>query len=308
MSTLSSPRPSIASSRAHSPTPASSRRPSLDTLNTNVGGGGLSASSTPSTARAVSPGLHPRRNRAALRDYYNLKPSAAEGPNPRRSRSIPRHTDAGDLSSPSVVSTGTELDSPDFDPQRYVNHLLATSSLSTVLKAENTLVGDIRTLDSERKALVYDNYSKLIRAVETIGKMRRSMDDRGAPLTMTKTLGPAIAFVAETAGGLIQEGEQQRRRMNEAKAADRSSHEARRGQKETVKWVLGAPGRLEKLVREGKREDAEKDWEEVRGLLAKWEGVKGVEEVREACEKVMQEHTEETEGREEKETEQEEDP
>ena len=34
------------------------------------------------------------------------------------------------------------------------------------------------------------------------------MDERGAPLTMTKTLSPAIAFVAETAGGLIKEGEE----------------------------------------------------------------------------------------------------
>ncbi|PYH93778.1 hypothetical protein BO71DRAFT_245245 [Aspergillus ellipticus CBS 707.79] len=280
MSTLSSPRPSIASSRAHSPTPTSSHRPSLDTT-------GLSASPTPSTARAVSPSLHPRRNRAALRDYYNLKPSAAGDPTAgRRSRSVPRHTDAGDISSPSAVTTGTELDSPDFNPQRYVNHLLATSSLSTILKAENTLVGDIRTLDSERKALVYDNYSKLIRAVETIGKMRRSMDDRGAPLTMTKTLGPAIAFVAETAGGLIQEGEEQQRRMKEAKANDGS--ERRRSEKQTVQWVLSAPERLEKLLDEGKSAEAEKDWEDVRNLLDKWDGVKGVAEVRAACEKAME--------------------
>ncbi|KAF4200968.1 hypothetical protein CNMCM8927_002263 [Aspergillus lentulus] len=288
MSTLSSPRPSIASSRAHSPTPASSRRPSLDTLNTNVGGG-LSASSTPSTARAVSPSLHPRRNRTALRDYYNLRPSAADpsgnGSN-FRSRSIPRHTDAGDMSSPSsVVATGTELDSPDFDPQRYVTHLLATSSLATVLKAENTLVGDIKTLDSERKALVYDNYSKLIRAVETIGKMRRSMDERGAPLTMTKTLGPAIAFVAETATSLIQEGEEQQRRIREAKATDGTGRG--KAEKETVQWVLGASSRLEKLLSEGKEEEATNDWEQIRNLLDRWEGVKGVAEIRQACEKVM---------------------
>ncbi|RAL10800.1 uncharacterized protein BO97DRAFT_113006 [Aspergillus homomorphus CBS 101889] len=291
MSTLSSPRPSIASSRAHSPTPTSSHRPSLDTLNTNLGNGGLSASSTPSTARAVSPSLHLRRNRAALRDYYNLRPSDAAGAAGagRRSRSIPRQSEGGDAPAahnPSVVATGTELDSPDFDPQRYVNQLLATSSLSTVLKAENTLVGDIRTLDSERKALVYDNYSKLIRAVETIGKMRRSMDERGAPLTMTKTLGPAIAFVAETAGGLIQEGEEQQRRIREAKAEDGT--ERRKVERMTVQWVLGAPERLEKLVAEGKTAEAEKDWEEVRALLAKWEGVKGVAQVREACEKVME--------------------
>ncbi|KAL2865841.1 Vps51/Vps67-domain-containing protein [Aspergillus lucknowensis] len=286
MSTLSSPRPSIASSRAHSPTPASSRRPSLDALNTSIGGS-LSAASTPSTARAVSPSLHPRRNRAALRDYYNLKPTDAASN--ARSRSVPRHTDAGDLSNPSVVVTGTELDSPDFDPQRYVNNLLATNSLSTILKAENTLVGDIRTLDGERKALVYDNYSKLIRAVETIGKMRKSMDERGAPLTMTKTMGPAIAYVAETAGGLIQEGEELRRRTREANANAVEDSKAKAAERETVKWVLAAPKRLEELVADGEREEAEKDWSEVRRLLEKWQGVKGVAEVREACEKVMEE-------------------
>ncbi|KAJ5592549.1 hypothetical protein N7537_009453 [Penicillium hordei] len=286
MSTLSSPRPSIASSRAHSPGPASSR-PSLDASNTNVSGG-LSAASTPSTARALSPSLHLRRNRSALRDYYNLKPPGADtsaSRDPSRSRSVPRNTDAGDISDPTALGSGTELDSADFDPQRYVEHLLSSSSLSTVLKAENTLVGDIRTLDGERKALVYDNYSKLIRAVETIGKMRRSMDDRGAPLTMTKTLGPAIAFVAETAGGLIKEGEEQRRRMKEAKQEDEASTQKR--EKDTVRWVLAAPQRLEKLVAEDKQEDAEKDWKEIQHLLDAWGDVKGVAEIRGGCEKVM---------------------
>ncbi|CAG8373858.1 unnamed protein product [Penicillium salamii] len=284
MSTISSPRPSIASSRAHSPTPASSR-PSLDALNTSVSG--LSAASTPSTARALSPSLPPRRNRSALRDYYNLKPTALDpsaARDPSRSRSVPRNTDAGDISNPSALA-GTELDSADFDPHRYVEHLLSSSSLSTVLKAENTLVGDIRTLDGERKALVYDNYSKLIRAVETIGKMRRSMDERGAPLTMTKTLGPAIAFVAETAGGLIKEGEEQRKRMKEAKQNNGDS--SIKNEKDTVRWVLAAPQRLEGLLADEKREDAEKDWKEIQGLFDAWGSVKGVAEIREACEKVM---------------------
>ncbi|KAJ5520192.1 Vacuolar protein sorting-associated protein 51 [Penicillium fimorum] len=236
----------------------------------------------------LSSPLHLRRNRSALRDYYNLKPPGADTSASRdasRSRSIPRNTDAGELSDPTALASGTELDGADFDPQRYVEHLLSTSSLSTVLKAENTLVGDIRTLDGERKALVYDNYSKLIRAVETIGKMRRSMDDRGAPLTMTKTLGPAIAFVAETAGGLIKEGEEQRRRMKEAKLEDRDS--SLKNEKDTVRWVLAAPQRLEKLVAEDKQEDAEKDWKEIQHLLDTWGAVKGVAEIREACENVM---------------------
>lgn len=285
MSTLSSPRPSIASSRAHSPGPPSSR-PSLDALNTSVTGG-LSAASTPSTARAVSPNPNTgRRNRSALRDYYKLKPPGSDSPAGSRSPSVPRNTDAGDISNPSTLSTGTELDNADFDPQRYVDHLLSTSSLSTILKAENTLVGDIRTLDGERKALVYDNYSKLIRAVETIGKMRQSMDERGAPLTMTKTLGPAISFVAETAGGLIKEGEEHRRRIKQEQS-QRAAPTHNKNEKETVQWVLAAPQRLEKLLAEDNREDAVKDWDEVRKLLDAWGQVKGVAEIREACESIM---------------------
>lgn len=286
MSTISSPRPSIASSRAHSPAPVSSR-PSLDVLNNSVSGG-LSATSTPSTARALSPSVQPRRNRSALRDYYNLKPPGPDQAalrDPSRSPSVPRNTDAGEISNPSALASGTELDSADFDPHRYVENLLASSALSTVLKEENTLVGDIRTLDGERKALVYDNYSKLIRAVETIGKMRRSMDDRGMPLTMTKTLGPAITFVAETAGGLIKEGEEQRKRMEDTKK--NGGRKDIKSEKDTVRWVLAAPQRLERLLADEKREEAEKDWKEIQHLLDAWGEVKGVAEVREACEKTM---------------------
>ncbi|KAJ9218908.1 hypothetical protein DTO027B5_975 [Paecilomyces variotii] len=303
MSTISSPRPSIASSRAHSPTPSSSRRPSVEIPNASLGGH-LSTNSTSSTARGVSPSAPQRRNRAALRDYYNLKPPGpdAAGPGGFRSRSIPRTTDAGDISNTASVTPNTELDNPNFDAQKYIDQLLATSSLSTVLKAENSLVGDIKTLDGERKALVYDNYSKLIRAVETIGAMRKSMEERGAPLTMTKTLGPAVAFVAETASGLIREGEEQRRRVAAAREGD-----GKRDQQETVKWVLGTPERLKAFLAEGRREDAEKDWSEIEALLKKWEGVKGVAEVRSACEKIMKEQPqqkqeEEKEGEKQKES------
>jgi hypothetical protein len=280
MSTISSPRPSIASSRAPTPTPTSSRRPSLDHLNN------LSVNSTSTTTARNALPVH-RRNRAALRDYYNLKPAGLDltsnvtASHPQSARST---TDVGDLVSPSATAVSTELDSPDFDAQRYIEQLLTTSPLSTVLKAENTLVGDIRTLDGERKALVYDNYSKLIRAVETIGTMRQSMEERGAPLTMTKSLGPAVGFVAETASSIIREGEELRRQM---KAAKDTADDQKTAQRQTVQWVLRTPERLSTLVNDGKRKEAEEDWTEVDRLLRKWEGVKGVEEVRHACEEIL---------------------
>ena len=49
---------------------------------------------------------------------------------------------------------------------------LAEENLEGLLKCEANLIGEIRGLDGERKALVYDNYSKLIGATETIGKVR----------------------------------------------------------------------------------------------------------------------------------------
>jgi len=67
------------------------------------------------------------------------------------------------------------------------------------MRVEAGLVSDIRTLDGEKKALVYDNYSKLIAATDTIRKMRTGMD----PLTpTTATLAPAIAHIAESARAL----------------------------------------------------------------------------------------------------------
>lgn len=148
-------------------------------------------------------------------------------------------------------------------------------------------MSDIRTLDGERKALVYDNYSKLIKAVETIGKMRETFDDEGTPVVMTKTLTPAVGFVAETARALIREQED----LKKSSTSRTPVGEGRRGhlslERATVKWALDTPRRLRVLLDEGKLSEAEADWEEIKSLLAKWEGTKGVEQLREACDAIM---------------------
>lgn len=107
-----------------------------------------------------------RRNRAALRDYYNLKPSAVaeDGPKSVASPSNDRPNHENNILD--------EVDREGFDAGAYVRGILEREGLEGVLKVENGLVGEIRGLDGERKALVYDNYSKLIRATETIRKVR----------------------------------------------------------------------------------------------------------------------------------------
>jgi hypothetical protein len=107
-----------------------------------------------------------RRNRAALRDYYNLKPSAVAEDAPETVTSL-----SSDRSN-HERSILDEVDGEGFEAGAFVRGILEREGLEGVLKVENGLVGEIRGLDGEKKALVYDNYSKLIRATETIRRVR----------------------------------------------------------------------------------------------------------------------------------------
>lgn len=131
---------------------------------------------------------------------------------------------------------------------------------------------------------MYDNYSKLIKAVETIGKMRNSLEEEGAPMVMTKTLAPAVGFIAETASALIKDQENMAKIATEQRIEPK---EEKNLEKQTVRWALDTPRRLRSLLEEGRSEDAERDWEEIKTLLSKWSGVKGVEELKQECEDIM---------------------
>ena len=281
MSARSSRRPSTTSAGESSP---ASQRPSNEI---SVG------NKTTGSARltSASPSVAHRRNRAALRDYYNIRPAEKDTSQEQHanSLSVPGTGDGEPVSVASSPTANTELENPDFNPESYISQLLATSSLSTILRAENSLLNDIRTLDGERKALVYDNYSKLIKAVETICKMRANIEEKGGPMVMAKTLAPSVGFVAETATSLIREqGESgQASGGKEEEEEEETNPEDKSVEKETVKWALDTPRRLKELLSSGRRSEAEGDWGEIKALLAKWEGVSGVDELKEQCEEIM---------------------
>ncbi|KAL8720109.1 MAG: hypothetical protein Q9225_002985 [Loekoesia sp. 1 TL-2023] len=261
MSTIASPRQSTTSL---SPDP--SRRPSLDTL---------------TRSQATSPARPARRNKTALRDYYGLKAAAPADASNGQQRQEP------DTQQPEIKQS--ELDAQGFDAEAYVRDVLARESLQGLLNIESGLINEIRGLDGEKKALVYDNYSKLIMATDTIRKMRTNMDPL---IPTTSTLSPAISHIAETAASLA-ESLQDRSVMGETSGEQEDDDPTvmKQRQRETVRWVLGAPTRLKNLVDEGRKSEAEEDWREVRGLLEKWKGVQGADEVKETCLKVMGEET-----------------
>lgn len=268
---------------SHSPssTPSSSVHPSLEIPRIEVN---IVSPAPPTTSQ--------RRNRAALRDFYNLKSRASTQPSISRTASIASTASTGITSTLTALDDASapftfrsQLDEADFEAETYIQELLKTSSLKTILKAEGSLISEIKHLDGERKALVYDNYSKLITATQTIGTMRKSIDEAGAgsPLNIGM-LGPAIDGVAKSAAELNNGRDEH----NIAQRRDeRASKESEWSKRETVKWVLGTPTRLQKKLGKGQRAEAEADWEEVGGLLEQWKRVKGSAELRATCEEIM---------------------
>lgn len=171
MSTIATPRDPHSSMRRTASsqaiaTPTSSARPSLDVPR--------SATSSPVPGSAPFPAK--RNNRAALREYYNLKKtSAGAAATPPLLEVTDADSVVGDELSHSDVPT-SEIDVAGFDADAYVKARLNDSSLEELLKVYTRVLGEIRALDAEKKALVYDNYSKLITATETIRKVRNSSD------------------------------------------------------------------------------------------------------------------------------------
>jgi hypothetical protein len=171
----------------------------------------------------------------------------------------------------------SELDKVGFDPESYVQHLLSAEGLEGVLRVEAGLLSDIRSLDGEKKALVYDNYSKLIAATDTIRSMREKMD----PMTpTTSTLTPAIGHIAETASSLT---EGLRRSLGEPAVEARTKAMATKNQQDVVRWVLAAPQRIRDKMDAGDEDDARDDWSRVSAVLKQWQTVKGADAVRRAC-------------------------
>jgi vacuolar protein sorting-associated protein 51 len=264
---MASPRPSASLLRS----PPSSRT-SLET-----------SSQPASFSRTAT--QQPRRNRAALRDYYGLKNQTAADSiaSPTTDQSRASSIDGGlrelDSAHNATNSRLRPLDQEGFDAGSFVRKLLESEALGGLLELENELVADIRALDGERKALVYDNYSKLIAATDTIEKMRSNMD----PLSpATSTLSPAISHIAETAASLAGEL---------AKTTPDGGVTQQQSQVRNVQWVLDTPQRLEKLFAAGKQQTALQEWAAVQRTLDVWKSPAGTDTLKHTCQEIIQKHT-----------------
>jgi len=80
-----------------------------------------------------------------------------------------------------------DIDSTAFDAKAYYEQLITVSSLSALLKKENDLSSEIRQLESDRQALVYNHHHELIAASDTIRAMKLRADSLDVDLEKLKT-------------------------------------------------------------------------------------------------------------------------
>ncbi|KAI1112860.1 Vps51/Vps67-domain-containing protein [Nemania sp. NC0429] len=260
MSTIASPRePRRLNSLT---TPTSSTRPSFDSARSPVSSPNPNASVSAASA-------NPRRNRAALREYYNIQKGAAAG---NASTAAPPHVEVTDPTG----ETGThgysevppsEMDKAGFDADAFVQKALAENGMQDLLRLYTRVLGETRALDAEKKALVYDNYSKLIAATETIRRMRTNMD----PLNpVASTLDPAIAKIYSQASEIR---DSLRKSVPEPTKTSQAEDEARQRRIRTRQLaiqVLDTPDRIRGLVAEGRLDEAREAWKMPRKLLLVW--------------------------------------
>ncbi|KAH0493204.1 hypothetical protein TgHK011_008121 [Trichoderma gracile] len=260
MSTISSPRnPPAPLRRTPSGTPTSSARPSFDVSRSAVTSPVLSASQ-PATTTTTGGSSKRSNNRAALREYYNLRAAAAA--TSASTPSTPRIVEVPDSEVPA-----SEIDAPDFNLDDYLQKIVAESSLQELLKLYTRVLGEVRALDAEKKALVYDNYSKLITATETIRKMRANMD----PLNpMATTLDPAIAHIYSQASAIQESLRKSVPAPDSDEGKAREAQQRRQRTRQLAIEVLATPERLQALVKEGRFEEARRQWEMPRKLLEAW--------------------------------------
>jgi vacuolar protein sorting-associated protein 51 len=110
--------------------------------------------------------------------------------------------------------------------------------------------------------------------------MRSNMD----PLSpSTSTLAPAISHIAETAASLSKE-------LKIENVSSQSTEQLKReSDKALVAWILQSPNRLKSLIETGQKREALHQWSIIQRILDRWKDVKGIDDVRSTCQRVLQE-------------------
>lgn len=134
---------------------------------------GQSTEFSPLPKRSQKDKLHKQELKKQLRQFYGLN-SEEQTPSEKNdishSRTISSSSSSSSLSTPQM--NVMDFASSSFDAKAYLNKILQTSTLNSLLKATKTISQQIQNLDSSLQKLVYENYNKFLKATSVVEEMR----------------------------------------------------------------------------------------------------------------------------------------
>jgi len=194
-----------------------------------------------------------RRARTNLRDYYGLSDN---------SKSKQAAQDESELS----------------DPKQLFDHLYNTASLADMIEKDKETVEEIKELESERQALVYNHHHELIAASDTIHKMQTRSESLDTSLDALRS---SFESISQLTTSLSQSSVSLSQAPKHTETAfDPLVHLAP---------LIDLPAQLRILLKNDKRNEAHSLWGSREPILRAWEeaGVKGVGEIARECRAVL---------------------
>lgn len=207
--------------------------------------------------------LSSARRRRALREFYKLQTEAPQQKSPASESS--EEDDLEKIHPESAIDKEETV-------EQYITKLVRTNDLKKILETENGLMNEIRSLESEKKALIYNNYSKLILAINTLDSVEQ---DSTVSEKTVQTLTESMKKIYELSGKLLQSCEL---------PEDNSSHNSH-----TAKWLLTVPESNKRLVENGDKDGAKRQASLALELLAKV-SLKGdsLKTIKEECKQLVE--------------------
>lgn len=213
--------------------------------------------------------------RKALRDFYKLQQSNASNPSQQQQQQQPADVDLSSTGGGGVPESQIDQFS-DQNSDDYVNQLLKDNDILQLLKQENSLISELRTLNSEQKGLVYNNYNKLISASSTL----QSISNKHETLTDIDSLKERMSRIANISSSLPKPN---------SSSNDEYGNNNYAAVKHAARWILSVEKSLSSLVNQGKRVEAKKQGQKAVDMIDSWvskdqlEQYKELSLIRERC-------------------------
>ncbi|KAJ9081155.1 Vacuolar protein sorting-associated protein 51 [Entomophthora muscae] len=181
------------------------------------------------------------------------------------------------LGSP-AISQKMEIDSKDFDAKEYLGGLFQKSSLSQMIQTDSKCLKEIKRLDSDRKNLVYENYSRFIRASESITSIKDNIQDISSELRSASVSIDSLASTLENIGTGLHENKTKLDLVYRKNATLKQ-----------FQFILELPRRLSQHITAGRYADAVRQYSYTSSLLEKYRQLSIFLNIENECHSIMQE-------------------